>query len=277
MGWQSVVDSAFRRLRPGSPYLRKEQFVPWKHVQPLSAGTSKVRLDLARRAIADVHPSDLAEILEDLDRRERAVLFRDLPVEYAADALEESQPGLQRELLRMVEPERAADIVEEMEPDAAADLLSELPPDESKEILAAMEAPEAREVQQLLTFDEDSAGGMMNTEYLRLSPAMSAQQALQAVREQAREIPQVHDCFVVQRDLRLLGVLSLRDLLLAAPEAPVDALMHEHPAPLEPEDPAAKVAELASKYNLFSLPVQKDGKLIGVVTVDDVLEKVLHG
>jgi len=106
---------------------------------------------------------------------------------------------------------------------------------------------------------------------------MTAQAALQAVRDQAKEVAQVHDCFVVQRDRRLLGVLSLRDLLLAAPEAPVDAIMHEHPAPLDPEDSAGKVAELASKYNLFSLPVEKDGRLLGVVTVDDVLEQVLHG
>ncbi|MCA1825445.1 MAG: CBS domain-containing protein [Myxococcales bacterium] len=277
MGWQPAVDALLKRLKPGSPYLRREQFVPWKHVQPLAAGTSKVRLDLARRAMAEVHPSDLAEILEDLDRRERAVLFRDLPIEFAADALEESEPGLQRELLRMVEPSRAADIVEKMQPDDAADMLSELPKEQTAEILAAMDPPDARVVEELLTYDENTAGRMMNTEFLRLQPAMTAQQALSAVRDQAREVAQVHDCFVVQRDRRLLGVLSLRDLLLAAPEAPVDAIMHEHPAPLEPEDRAGKVAELAAKYNLFSLPVERDGKLLGVVTVDDVLEKVLHG
>jgi magnesium transporter len=106
---------------------------------------------------------------------------------------------------------------------------------------------------------------------------MTAQDALQSIREQAKEIAQVHDCFVLQRDRRLLGVLSLRDLLLAAPEAPVDGLMHEHPAPLSPDDAANHVAQLAAKYNLFSLPVQKDGRILGVVTVDDVLEKVLHG
>ncbi len=277
MGWQPAVDATLRALRPGAPYLLKEQFVPWKHVQPLAAGTSRVRLDLARRAMVDVHPSDLAEILEDLDRRERAVLFRDLSVSSAAEALEESEPGLQRELLRMVEPARAADIVGEMQPDAAADLLAELPAEESAGILAAMEQHEAREVTQLLTYDENTAGGMMNPEYLRLKPAMTAQDALQAVRNQAKKVAQVHDCFVVQRDRRLLGVLSLRDLLLAAPEAPVDAIMHAHPAPLDPEDRARKVAELAAKYNLFSLPVEKEGRLLGVVTVDDVLEKVLHG
>jgi CBS domain-containing protein len=277
MGWQPFVDALVRAVRPRARYLTRENFVPWKHVQPLAAGSARVRLDLARRALAEVHPSDLAEILEDLDRRERAVLFRDLPVSLAADALEESEPGLQRELLRMLEPGKAADIVEEMQPDAAADLLSELPPSESAEVLAAMEAPEAREVEQLLHYDENSAGGMMNTEYLRLQPAMSAEQALQTVREQAREIAQVHDCFVVSRDGKLAGVLSLRDLLIAPPEQPVDGIMHAHPATLAPEDPARKVAELASKYNLFSLPVTKRGKLLGIVTVDDVLEKVLHG
>jgi magnesium transporter len=277
LGWQRAVDALVGRVAPGSAYLKKEKFLPWKHVQPLSAGTARLRLALARGALGQVHPSDLAEILEDLDRRERAVLFRDLPVEFAADALEESEPDLQRELLRMLEPGKAADIVEEMQPDAAADLLAELPQDESDEILARMEEPEAREVEQLLHYDENSAGGMMNTEYLKLGPAMTAAQALDSVREQAKEIAQVHDAFVVQRDDHLLGVLSLRDLLLAPAEAPVDSLMQQHPAPLAPDDPPGKVAELAAKYNLFSLPVERDGKLLGVVTVDDVLEKVLHG
>ena len=277
MGWQRVVDGLVRTVRPSSPYLRREQFVPWKHVQPLSAGSSRVRLGVARRALAEVHPSDLAEILEDLDRRERAVLFRDLSVESAAEALAESEPAVQRELMRMLEPARAAAIVEQMQPDAAADALSELSSEESAQILAAMDAEKARDISQLLIYDENSAGGMMNPEFLRLSPSMTADQALQSVREQAREIAQVHDCFVLQRDRRLLGVVSLRDLLLSAPEAPVDGIMHDHPAPLSPRDSVGEVAELAAKYNLFSLPVQKEGKLLGVVTVDDVLEKVLHG
>lgn len=275
MGWQRPLDAVLGRIRPG--YLRSERFLPWKHVQPLSAGAARVRLALARRALGQVHPSDLAEILEDLDRRERAVLFRDLPVESAADALEESGPELQRELLRTMEPGKAADIVEEMEPDAAADLLGELPAKESDRILAAMEEPEAREVEELLHYGENTAGGLMNTEYLQLSPTLTALDALESVREQAKQIAQVHDCFVVEHDGSLLGVLSLRDLLLAAPEKPVGQIMHEHPATLSPDDPARKVAELAAKYNLFSLPVERDGKLLGVVTVDDVLEKVLHG
>ena len=278
MGWQPLIDGVLRAVKPRSPYLHNTRLVSWKHVQPLASGSHKVRLDVARQKISELHPSDLADILEDLDRRERAVLFRDLPVEFAADTLEESEPELQRELLRMVEPERAADLVEAMEPDAAADLLADLPADESAEILAAMDAPEAREVEQLLTYDEHSAGGLMNTEFLQLQPSITVASAIESIRQQALHIANVHDAFVVSGDGKLVGVLSLRDLLLARVDAHIVAIMHDHPAPLEPGDSARKVAELASKYNLYSLPVEgKDGRMLGVVTVDDVLAQVLHG
>ena len=278
MGWERFVDAAVRAVKPRSAWLGRDRFVPWKYVQPLSSGSARVRLDLARRALAEVHPSDLAEILEDLDRRERAVLFRDLPVESAADALQESEPELQRELLSMVEPEKAADIVEEMEPDAAADLLADLPAEEAGEILAAMDAPEAKQVTQLLTYEENSAGGMMSTSYLRLPPTAPALIALESVREQARQIAQIHDAFVLGDDGKLVGTLTLRDILLADPTVPVSELMREPPAVLSPEDPARRVAEVVAKYNLLSVPVQaQDGRMLGVVTVDDVLEQVLHG
>jgi len=278
MGWQELVDGLVRRFRPASTYLTREKLVSWKHVQPLAAGSPRVRLDVARSAVAEMHPADLAEILEDLDRRERAVLFRGLPVEAAADALEEVEPELQRELLETLEPGKAADVLEEMQADDAADLLADLPKEESAELLAEMEPSEAREVQQLLAYGEDTAGGLMNPEFLRLEPQFSAAQALEQVRSQAETVPHLHDAFVVGPDGKLAGVLSLRDIIVAKPEVLVLGLMHEHPAPLNPDDPVRQVAEQAAKYNLFSLPVQDaNGRLLGVVTVDDVLEKVLHG
>src|SRR5207248_4903489 len=278
MGWQPVVDALVRRLKPAAPYLRTAKLLSWKHVQPLSAGSPRVRLDLSRAALSEIHPADLAEILEDLDRRERAVLFRELPVEAAADALEEVQPELQRELLQALEPQKAADVLEEMQADDAADLLGDLPQEESAELLAEMEPSEAREVERLLTYDEDSAGGMMNPNFLRLSPELTAAQALDRIREQAENTAHLHDAFVVGPDGKLAGVLSLRDIIVAKPEVLVLGLMHEHPAPLNPDDPVRQVAEQAAKYNLFSLPVQDaNGRLLGVVTVDDVLDKVLHG
>jgi magnesium transporter len=278
MGWQVLVDALVRTLKPRAPYLKTEKLVSWKHVRPISAGVPRVQLDLSRKTLSEIHPADLAEILEDLDRRERAVLFRELPIEAAADALEEVQPELQRELLQALEPEKAADVLENMQADDAADLLGDLPLEESAELLAEMEPAEAREVERLLTYDADTAGGMMNPEFLRLNPEQTAGQALERIRQQAEHTAHLHDAFVVGPEGKLAGVLSLRDILLAKPEKHVVGLMHEHPAPLRPDDDARKVAELAAKYNLFSLPVEdENGKLLGVVTVDDVLEKVLHG
>src|SRR5206468_6877809 len=109
-------------------------------------------------------------------------------------------------------------------------------------------------------------------------PEANAQQALEQVRSQAETVPHLHDAFVLNGDGKLAGVLSLRDIIVAKPEAMVLSLMHDHPAPLTPDDPVKHVAEQAAKYNLFSLPVQDaSGRMLGVVTVDDVLEKVLHG
>ncbi len=278
MGWQRIVDQLVRTVRPSSAYLRDDKLVAWKYVQPLASGSPRVRLEVGRNSLASLHPSDLADILEDLDRRERAVLFSGLPVEQAADALEEAEPELQRELLQNLAPGQAADLLEAMQPDDAADLLGDLPPAESAEILAAMEAPEAREVQQLLAYKEATAGGMMNTEFLHLSPSITVAAALQTVRDQAKTVAHVHDIFVLGFDQKLVGVVSLRELLLAAPEQHVVALMHDHPAPLALDDDAKRVAELAAKYNLYSLPVEgESGQLLGVVTLDDVLEQVLHG
>jgi CBS domain-containing protein len=278
MGWQKLVDGVVRTMRPKARYLTREGFVAWKYVQPLSAGARRVRLDLKAGALAELHPADLVEILEDLDRRERAVLFRELPLETAADTLEEAEPILQRELLSDLEPAKAADVLAEMDRDDAADLLAELPAQESQELLSAMEPQEARKVEELLAYDEDSAGGMMNPDFVRLGIDLSCEQAFTEVRRQARDVEHIDDVFILAPGEMLQGVVSLRDLLLAEPSAPLRTLMYEHPAPLKTDDRSRRVAELAAKYNLSSLPVvAEDGHLAGVVTIDDVLERVLHG
>ena len=278
MGWQGPVDAVVRTLKPGAAYLVREQFIPWKYVKPLSSGASRVRLDLARDALADLHPADLAEILADLDRRKRAVLFRELPVEAAAEALEESEPGIQRELIKMVDAARAADMLEAMPPDAAADLLENLSQSESDSLLSQMEPREAREVEELLTYHEHTAGGMMTPDFIRLKPTLLAADALAEVRRQAETVEHLQDVFVLGAGDKLVGWVPLRALLLAHPDEPITAIMQEHPAPVQADDSPALVADLAAKYDLYSLPVEaNDGRVLGVITVDDILIRVLRG
>ncbi len=277
MGWQRAVDAIVRAMAPGAAYLTREQFIPWKYVKPLSSGASRVRLDVARTALADLHPADLAEILADLDRRKRAVLFRELPVEAAAEALEESTPGIQRELIKMVDSAKAADMLEAMPPDAAADLLENLTPSESDSLLSQMEPEEAREVEELLTYDEHSAGGMMTPDYIRLKPTLHAGDALAEVRRQADTVEHLQDTYVLSAGGKLVGWIPLRMLLLADPDESIKAMMQEHPARLAPDDSPELVADLAAKYDLYSLPVESaDGRLLGVITVDDILIRVLR-
>jgi len=278
MGWQGFVDAMVRTLKPSAVYLTREQFIPWKHVKPLASGNTRVRLDVARDALADLHPADLAEILADLDRRERAVLFRELSVESAADALEESSPGLQRELINAVDSAKAADLLEAMPPDAAADLLENLPQAETDVLLAQMEPAEAREVEQLLTYDEHTAGGMMTPDFVHLKPTFNAGEALADLRRQAETVEHLQDAFVLGAGERMVGWVTLRSLLLAPAEAPLASIMQEHPAPVLSDDSPALVADLAAKYDLYSLPVESaDGRLLGVITVDDILIRVLRG
>jgi len=276
LGWERVLDRAVAAVKPRAHYLASDHLLPWKLVQPLDRAPGRVRLEVAQRALAQLHPADLAEIMEDLDRDQRARLLQRLDVETAADALEEAPPEVTAQLLEEVPPERAADILEEMAPDEAADVLSELPHEARQELLDAMERPEAREVQHLLEYPHDSAGGLMTPDRIQLLPGSTVASALAEVRRRADEVPLVYEVFLADDRGVLKGVCTLRDLVLADPAATLERIAREPPATVEPEAPLRDVAEAASKYNLISVPVvDRNGVLQGMVTVDDILAQVI--
>jgi magnesium transporter len=276
LGWERVLDAAVAALRPGARYLSADQFLSWKLVQPLDRAPGKVRLEVAQRALAQLHPADLAEILEELDRDKRAVLLQRLDVETAADALEEAPPEMTAELLEDVPTEAAADILDEMAPDEAADVLGELPDETREELLEAMERPEAREVERLLEYPHDSAGGLMTPDLVQLTAGATVADALAEVRRCADELPLLYEVFLTDAGGVLKGFCTLRDLVLANPATPLEQLAREPPATVEPDTDVRGVAQAASKYNLVSVPVVNDaGVLLGMVTVDDILAEVL--
>jgi magnesium transporter len=274
MGWEPLVDRAVGAVRPH--YLTSDHLLSWKLVQPLDRAPGKVRLEVAQKALGQLHPADLAEIMEELDRDQRARLLQRLDVETAAGALEEASPELTAQLLEEVSPEKAADILEEMQPDEAADVLSELPHEARQELLDAMERPEAREVQQLLEYANHSAGGLMTPDRLQLYPESTVAEALAEVRRRADDLPLVYDVFIVDEAGVLKGVCTLRDLVISDPGTTLDRIAREPPAMVEPETSVQDVAQAASKYNLISVPVvDAMGVLLGMVTVDDILAEVL--
>lgn len=232
------------------------------------------RLDEFVRRALDLEPADLADVLSSLDDAERLTAVRALPPEISGEALVEMPEEEHAEdTLAALEPEQAADIVDEMADDDATDILQELEPHEQERILSEVE--DRAGVDRLLKYDEESAGGLMTTQVVSVLDTATAGEAIEEIRRQAEENEGFYQVFVVDAGGRLAGVLPLRDLVTSAPTRPVREFMEPADIFVTPELDQEEVARLMSRYNLPSLPVvNADGKLLGRVTFDDVIDVV---
>jgi Mg2+ transporter MgtE len=186
------------------------------------------------------------------------------------------EPEAQVDVLEDLEPERAADVLEEMSPDDAADLVADLSDESREEILALMEHDEAAEVQELLGYPEDSAGGIMTTEYVAVTDELTAIQTIDRLRELEPDAETIYYVYVTDDAEHLVGVLSLRDLIVANPDAPIRSVMREEPVAVDVLTDQDEVAQVVARYNLLAVPVvDSDGVLRGIVTVDDAIDAVL--
>lgn len=232
----------------------------------------RLRLNISYRKLESMHPADLADIVEDLGPAEREAIFETIDSEVAAGALSEVDPRMQAHILESLEPEKAAEIVEEMAPDEAADALSELEDKTSEEILEEMESEEKSEVEELLEFAEDTAGGLMNTEYLSLQEEASVANALTALQENEELLESLNVIFLVDEAERLVAAVPLARLFTAAPNSRLRDLASETLIQVTVDERQDRVIEVFDKYNLLTLPVvDESGKLAGVVTADDVI------
>jgi len=266
-----------RRLGMGSG--SNEHFIAWEDVDPLaSSDAAGIKLRVSHQSLSRLHPADIAEIVEDLSIGEGVALLARMDDEMAAEALEEVAPEKQVSLLEQMERGRAADILEEMDPDDAADVLGEMSEEAQQQLLDEMEPEERGEVRELLGYREDSVGGIMTTEYLAVPAMHTVAQTMERVRAEAKEIDLINYVYVVQ-DLaaeELLGVVSLRDLLVTAQDTPVGEIMTGNPVTLHVEDEQENAARMIAKYNLIAAPVVDDhNRLQGIVTVDDAIDIIL--
>jgi CBS domain-containing protein/sporulation protein YlmC with PRC-barrel domain len=269
------VEGAARGVARGIGRTLPERYIDWEDVDPLEGTIASVRLRVPHAKLAELHPADLASIIEELTPRDRLGVLRVLNDEAFADVVEEMEPDTQVEVLEDLEPARAADILEEMSPDDAADLVADLSDRSRDEILALMEADEAAEVRDLLAFPEDSAGGLMTTELVAMPEGMTAARAIERLRELEPDAETIYYVYVVDGDDRLVGVLSLRDLIVAQPDTPIAEVMIKEPVAVGVLEPAESVAETIAHYNLLAIPVVDDeGRLAGIVTVDDAIDTV---
>jgi magnesium transporter len=247
--------------------------IPWQFVDVIEVDPARrVKLRIEHERLNEIHPSDLAEILEDLPPAEREAVFTALDEEVAAEALEEADPKLQKALLEKLDDEKIADIVEEMDPGAAADLLAELSEEQSDAILEEMEPEERQEVEELLEFDEDSAAGAMTTEFVAVAYEATVAQAVLALKNFDGDPETVTEIYLLSERRILRGAVSLARLVMAHPETRMSVLAEPRVLSCPFDRRQNELAEIFDKYNLHSLPVVDSmGRMVGVVHADHVI------
>ncbi len=247
--------------------------IPWKFVDLIEVDPARrVRLKIDHERLARLHPSDIADILEDLAPAQRRAVFTTLDEEVAAEALEEVDPKFQKSLVEALGSEHMADIIEEMDPGAAADLLAELPEDRSEAILEEMEPEERQEVEELLEFRENSAAGRMTTHYVAVPETATVAEAVEALRVFEDDPGTVTELYLTNETGILTGVVPLARLVLAKPETHVQVLANASVVNCNTKAHQKEVAELFDKYNLHALPViDETHRLVGVVQADHVI------
>ena len=242
----------------------------------LEALAAQGDLAAVREEAGQLHPSDLADLVELLDEAQQIELLSALPTELASDTLAEMEEGEERgDLLAAFAPEKGAELLHELADDDAVDLIGELEPDEQSKILAALPVDEAGELKGLLEYDEETAGGLMTTDLVEVQATLTAAQAIDQVRVQGQEVEDFYTVFVVDGDRSLLGTLRLDDLIIANPGESIEALVEAPIATVRPDLDQELVGKLIARYNLASIPVvDEEGALLGRITFDDVIDVI---
>ena len=252
--------------------------IPWEYVASIEHD-DPLRLSVSQNKIVKMPPADIATIVDELDRHTTTALLQGFDNAALADTLEESSHELQMTILGNMSQERAADILEEMDPDEAADLLADLPNQTSEALLSLMEKEEALDVRTLLKYPEDTAGGIMTTEFAHVPHNITVGEAINYLRasEEAHEDEIMYYVFLLDERRRLQGIVTLRDLVMANPASDLAQWKKSEQITVEPHTPQEDVAYLIAKYDLHSIPVTDPDteEMLGIVTVDDAIDIVL--
>ena len=268
-----VAKHVIRRLAGLFP----SRTIPWEFVNLIESDPARrVRLRISFDRLAKLHPADIADILEELSRDEQKAVIESLDDETAAQAISEIPTRMQADLLQSMPSEKAADVLEEMPPDEAADILHELPPETSAGLLAGMEKEEAKDVRDLLGFEENTAGALMTTDFIVVGESATVQGAIEALRNFEGPLELVHVVFLVNESMVLTGSVALARILLAGASTQLSQLVNAPAISIGAQADDKAVVDLFHKYNLVVLPVvDEKGRLLGVITADDVLELVV--
>jgi Mg/Co/Ni transporter MgtE len=254
------------------------EVLDWADVGYLATDAATVQLKSSSGKLARLHPVEIARLAEALSYHHGSEVVESLDDETAAETLEEMPSERQVQILGDMDEERAADILEWMSPDEAADVLGDLPEEKAEELLGLMEDEEQADVAELLPYEDDTAGGLMTTEFVTLPRELTVGEALARLREMAETPNMIYYLYVVEGEgsWKLVGVIALRSLILADPSVPLAEVMRTEFQTAHPDEAAHEVAQRIAEYNLLALPVMDEtGDILGIITVDDAMEILL--
>jgi len=257
-------------------YRLPEYLISWEYVHTLEPAPKQLKLAIESAKLKEMHPADLADIISELAAKEQVALVSSLDEETAAEAMEEMEPEDRAALMHSLPDHVGAGILDEMAPDESADLVADLSPERADELLSLMGAEEASDVRELLAYDEDTAGGLMTTEYVGVRAGLTAEQAIVHLRERHEDAEVIYYIYVLDAEDRLVGIMSLRDLIMASPEQKIDDFMHRNVIKVTLDAHQDELAKVVARYNLLAIPVvDAEGKLQGIVTMDDAIDSAL--
>ncbi len=223
--------------------------------------------------LADLHPADLADLIQKLPKDERQLIFNLLSDDIASEVLAELDEPLQKQLLKHETPERIVEMIENLDSDDAADIVGELPEKKRREVLAEATGELEEDLRELLTYDEETAGGLMALELISLKASQTVIEAIHEIRRQKDEIEDIFVIYITDEFDKLVGMVNLKVLVLAEPDDLLKDIMEEDVVAVTTDTDQEEVAAIAKKYDLVSIPVvDKDYRLVGRITVDDIMD-----
>lgn len=271
-GLHPIIEKAIVGISKLFRHPLKEQIIAWNYMDLVDRDLSQVKLSVTHKRLHELHPADIADILEQLDPQQRARVFEHLDSQNAADTVAELEDEFQSDLIEDMSEHRASELLAQMDPDDAADILGDLPYEKAEALLWLMGVQDQRRIRALLGYKEKSAGGIMTTEFITASEATTVEEAIAKVRDLGREYESVHYIYLVDSLSRLCGAVSLRELVLADQDTPLGDISTNEIVSVSPEVDQEEVAEMIQKYDLLAIPVVDDGKMLGIVTIDDAID-----
>jgi len=252
------------------------KFILWDDIEAVDFTNASIKLSKASSKLNTLHPSDLADIIEDLDKASRTYVFSSLDEEKAADVLEELEPHAQIQIVESLPVEKMADVLEKMPADEVADLLDVLEDEKAEKLLNEMEKESSEEVRELLEYPDKYVGSLMMTDFLVFHDEHTVQHTLDEIRRRQPEPAHIYSIFVTDKHDYFLSAISLGELVIADPAKRLKEIMKKNPITVYDDDKVDTLAELVSKYNLLAVPViNKDQKMEGVVVVEDIVDDLL--